>query len=525
MGLTQLSLENTLMSATDTSPITPEKEATSTSTVPHFIGGGFVEGTSGRFSNVYNPAQGKIARRVALANSSEIGRAVDAAKAVFPAWSKTPPLRRARVLNRFQALLEKNMDRLAGIITSEHGKVFSDAKGEVQRGLEVVEFATGISQLLKGEFTENVGTGVDSYSFRQPLGVVAGITPFNFPAMVPLWMFPVALACGNTFVLKPSERDPSLSIEMALLLKEAGLPDGVFNVVNGDKEAVDALLNHRDVEAISFVGSTPIAEYVYSHGTATGKRVQALGGAKNHMVVLPDADLEQTVDALMGAAYGSAGERCMAISVAVAVGDALADELVCRLKQRIATLKVAPGMEKDAEMGPLVTGDHLKKVRGYIDIGSDEGAELLVDGRKATLASDGFFLGATLFDRVKSSMRIYREEIFGPVLSIVRVETFDEALALVSEHEFGNGTAIFTRDGDAARTFSHNVKAGMVGINVPIPVPMAFHSFGGWKRSLFGDHYVHGPEGVRFYTRLKTITGRWPTGIRAGADFHMPVHG
>jgi malonate-semialdehyde dehydrogenase (acetylating)/methylmalonate-semialdehyde dehydrogenase len=501
------------------------KNELSLEALPHFIRGVKVDGTSGRFGNVYNPAAGKVARRVALASKDEVDKAVAAATEAYPSWSQLPPLRRARVLGRFQQLLERNMDRLAAIITAEHGKVFSDARGEVQRGLEVVEFATGIPQLLKGEYTENVGTGVDSYSIRQPLGVVAGITPFNFPAMVPLWMFPVALACGNTFLLKPSERDPSLSIEMALLLKEAGLPDGVFNVINGDKEAVDALLDHRGIEAISFVGSTPIAEYIYARGTATGKRVQALGGAKNHMVVLPDADLDQTVDALMGAAYGSAGERCMAISVAVAVGNRLADELVDRIRSRIATLKIAPGMEEGAEMGPLVNGDHLKKVSGYIDIGVAEGAELTIDGRGAALQSDGFFLGATLFDHVKPSMRIYREEIFGPVLSLVRVNSFDEALDLVNKHEYGNGTAIFTRDGDAARAFSHRVNVGMVGVNVPIPVPMAFHSFGGWKRSLFGDHYVHGPEGVRFYTHLKTITGRWPTGIRAGADFHMPVHG
>jgi malonate-semialdehyde dehydrogenase (acetylating)/methylmalonate-semialdehyde dehydrogenase len=522
MGLTT-SGEN-IMFVSETANAEAIENNSSVVTIPHFIGGRTVDGT-GRFGNVFDPAQGKVARRVAFASAAEIDSAVAAAAAAFPAWSRLPPLRRARILDRFQHLLERDMDRLAGIITSEHGKVFSDAKGEVQRGLEVVEFATGIPHLLKGEYTENVGTGVDSYSIRQPLGVVAGITPFNFPAMVPMWMFPVALACGNTFILKPSERDPSLSIEMALLLKEAGLPDGVFNVVNGDKEAVDALLDHRGIEAISFVGSTPIAEYIYARGTAAGKRVQALGGAKNHMVVLPDADLAQATDALMGAAYGSAGERCMAISVAVAVGDEVADALVHRLKSRIAELKIGPGMEKNAEMGPLITGEHLKKVNGYIDLGTQEGAQLVVDGRDKPVDKRGFFLGATLFDQVKPQMRIYREEIFGPVLSIVRVASFDEALELVNNHEYGNGTAIFTRDGDAARTFSHAVRAGMVGVNVPIPVPMAFHSFGGWKRSLFGDHYVHGPEGVRFYTRLKTITGRWPTGIRAGADYHMPTHG
>jgi malonate-semialdehyde dehydrogenase (acetylating)/methylmalonate-semialdehyde dehydrogenase len=493
--------------------------------VPHYIGGKTVAGKSGRFGDVYNPALGKLSKRVAFAAKSEVDEAVDVACAAFPKWAGLPPLRRARIMMRFRELLEQNLARLAAIITSEHGKVLSDAKGEMQRGLEVVEFATGIPQLLKGEYTEQVGSDVDSYSIRQPLGVVAGITPFNFPAMVPMWMFPVALACGNTFILKPSEKDPSLGIEIAHLLKEAGLPDGVFNVVNGDKEAVDALLDSPKIEAISFVGSTPVASYIYTRGTATGKRVQALGGAKNHMVVLPDADLDQTVDALLGAAYGSAGERCMAISVAVAVGDNLANALVDRLKSKIAALKVAPGEEPGAEMGPLVTGDHMRKVRSYIDIGVNEGAELVVDGRHASLNSEGFFVGASLFDHVKPSMRIYREEIFGPVLSLVRVKDFDAALQLVNEHEFGNGTAIFTRDGDAARAFATGVKVGMVGVNVPIPVPMAFHSFGGWKRSLFGDHYVHGPEGVRFYTRLKTITSRWPTGIRKGADFHMPILG
>jgi len=489
------------------------------------MGGKVVEGASGRFGTVYNPAHGKASKRVAFASKAETDRAVDLAAAAFPDWAAQPPLRRARILNKFRDLLERDLDRLAKIITSEHGKVFLDAKGEVQRGLEVVEFATGIPQLLKGEFTEQVGTGVDSYSMRQPLGVVAGISPFNFPAMVPMWMFPVALACGNTFILKPSEKDPTLGIEMAKLLKEAGLPDGVFNVVNGDKEAVDALLDNPKIEAISFVGSTPIAEYIYSRGTANGKRVQALGGAKNHMVILPDADLDQVVDALMGSAYGSAGERCMAISVAVAVSDPLADALIERLKAKLKTLKIAPGEDPGAEMGPLVTSDHLKKVRGYIDLGVEEGADLVADGRPSPIDSEGFFLGASLFDHVKPSMRIYKEEIFGPVLSMVRVPDFDSALQLVNDHEFGNGTAIFTRDGDAARAFTSGVKAGMVGVNVPIPVPMAFHSFGGWKRSLFGDHYVHGPEGVRFNTRLKTITARWPAGIRKGADFKMPVLG
>jgi len=511
----------------DTSVATKPAAAESvlTEAVPLFIDGQSVQASSGRFGTVYHPSSGKTARRVGFASKADVDRAIGAAAAAFPAWAAAPPLRRARILNRFRELIERDQAKLAAIITSEHGKVLSDAKGEVQRGLEVVEFATGIPHLLKGEYSEEVGTGVDTYSMRQPLGVVAGITPFNFPAMVPLWMFPVALAFGNTFVLKPSEKDPSASIALARLLKEAGLPDGVFNVVHGDKEAVDALLDSPAIDAISFVGSTPIAEYIYTRGTATGKRVQALGGAKNHMVILPDADLDQTVDALMGAAYGSAGERCMAISVAVAVGDQVGDALVERLKSKLGTLRVAPGEEPGAEMGPLVTGDHLKRVRGYIDIGIEEGATLVTDGRQSPLESDGFFVGATLFDHVQPSMRIYREEIFGPVLSVVRVSSFDAALQLVNDHEYGNGTAIFTRDGDAARAFTSGVKVGMVGVNVPIPVPMAFHSFGGWKRSLFGDHYVHGPEGVRFYTRLKTITARWPKGIREGADFKMPVLG
>jgi malonate-semialdehyde dehydrogenase (acetylating)/methylmalonate-semialdehyde dehydrogenase len=502
-----------------------DRPVSAVATVPHFIGGQPVEGDSGRHGDVYNPATGRLSRRVAFASKAEVDAAVTAAAGAFPQWAATPPLRRARILTRFRELLERDLTRLAAVITAEHGKVASDAAGEMQRGTEVVEFASGIPQLLKGEFTEEVGTGVDSYSVRQPLGVVAGITPFNFPAMVPLWMFPVALACGNCFILKPSEKDPSMSIELARLLQEAGLPDGVFNVINGDKDAVDAIIGHPGIEAISFVGSTPIAEYIYSHGTSTGKRVQALGGAKNHMVIMPDADLDQATDALVGAAYGSAGERCMAISVAVVVGDALADEMVARVKGRLASLKVAPGDQPGAEMGPLVTDAHLQRVRGYIDLGVEEGAELVADGRTPPLDSEGFFLGPTLFDRVSPGMRIYREEIFGPVLSVVRVPDFEAALSLVNEHEYGNGTAIFTRDGDVARVFSNRVKAGMVGVNVPIPVPMAFHSFGGWKRSLFGDHYVHGPEGVRFYTRLKTITERWPTGIRKGAEFKMPVMG
>jgi malonate-semialdehyde dehydrogenase (acetylating)/methylmalonate-semialdehyde dehydrogenase len=493
--------------------------------IRHFINGRLVAGRSGRSAPVFNPATGEETGRVPLAGAEEIGEAVAAARAAFPTWAATTPLRRARVLNRFLRLLEDNDERIAALITAEHGKVLSDAKGELARGIEVVEFATGAPHLLKGEITENVGTRVDSHALRQPLGVVAGITPFNFPAMVPMWMFPVALACGNCFILKPSERDPSASLVLAELLKEAGLPDGVFNVVHGDKQAVDAILNEPRIAAVSFVGSTPIARYIYETAARTGKRCQALGGAKNHMIVMPDADLDLAVDALMGAAYGSAGERCMAISVAVPVGDQIADALIERLEPKVRGLKVGPGTDPEAEMGPLVTAQHLAKVQNYIDVGEREGAELVVDGRGLKLQGyeDGFFIGGTLFDRVTTDMTIYREEIFGPVLSVVRARDYEAAATMINEHEYGNGTAIFTRDGDAAREFAHQIQVGMVGINVPIPVPMAFHSFGGWKSSLFGDHHMHGPEGVRFYTKLKTITSRWPTGIRAGADFVMPT--
>jgi malonate-semialdehyde dehydrogenase (acetylating)/methylmalonate-semialdehyde dehydrogenase len=492
--------------------------------IHHYIEGRESAGRSGRFGDVYNPALGSVARRVAFASAEEVGQAIAAAQAAFPAWAATPPLRRARVMFKFKELVERDADKLAQLISSEHGKVVSDAKGEVQRGLEVVEFACGIPHLLKGEFSEQVGTGIDSWSVRQPLGVCAGITPFNFPAMVPMWMFPIAIACGNTFVLKPSERDPSASVLLAQLLNEAGLPDGVLNVVHGDKVAVDALLTDPRVASVSFVGSTPIAEYIYRTGSAHGKRVQALGGAKNHLVVMPDADLEQAVDALIGAAYGSAGERCMAISVAVAVGE-VADALVERLAQRARSLKISTGADESAEMGPLVTRQHLDKVVGYLAAGEKEGAKLVVDGRGHRVPGyeEGFFLGGCLFDNVKPNMSIYREEIFGPVLSVVRVPDFDQAVELVNAHEYGNGVSIFTRDGDAAREFAARVQIGMVGINVPIPVPVAFHSFGGWKRSLFGDHYMYGAEGVRFFTRLKTITGRWPAGIRKGAEFVMPT--
>jgi malonate-semialdehyde dehydrogenase (acetylating) / methylmalonate-semialdehyde dehydrogenase len=493
--------------------------------IPHFIGGKRVQGRGSRATPVFNPATGEATGRVALATTEEVAQAVEVAKAAFPGWARTTPLRRARVLNRFLRLLDEQGDQIAEVIVAEHGKVFSDAQGEIARGIEVVEFATGAPHLLKGEITENVGTRVDSHSLRQPLGVVAGITPFNFPAMVPMWMFPVALACGNCFILKPSERDPSASLLLADMLKEAGLPDGVFNVVQGDKEAVDGLLHHSDVQAVSFVGSTPIARYIYETAARTGKRAQALGGAKNHMIVMPDADLDLAVDALMGAAYGAAGERCMAISVAVPVGDEVADALISRLEPRIRGLKIGPGNDPEAEMGPLVTAQHRDKVKNYIDIGEREGAKLVIDGRGLSLQGyeNGFFLGGTLFDRVTPEMTIYKEEIFGPVLSVVRADGYDQAAQMINAHEFGNGTAIFTRDGDAAREFAHQIQVGMVGINVPIPVPMAFHSFGGWKASLFGDHHMHGPEGVRFYTRLKTITSRWPTGIRRGADFVMPT--
>ena len=491
--------------------------------LPHFINGKAAPGNSNCHADVFDPASGKVSARVPLASAQDVSKAVDAAEAAFPPWANTTPLNRARVMFRFKELLERNADKLAAIITSEHGKVLSDARGEVTRGLEVVEFACGIPHLLKGEHSMNVGRDVDSWSEYAPLGVVAGITPFNFPAMVPLWMFPVAIACGNAFVLKPSERDPSAATFMAGLLKQAGLPDGVFNVVHGDKVAVDALLDEPCVQAISFVGSTPIAEYIYARGCAAGKRVQALGGAKNHMLVMPDADLDGAASALLGAGYGSAGERCMAISVAVCVGGATADALVAKLAPKVAALKIGPGCT-DPEMGPLVTAAHRDKVRGYVDLGIEEGATLVVDGRAQTVDghADGFFLGGCLFDHVTAEMRIYREEIFGPVLCVMRAADFESALKLVDEHEFGNGTSIFTRDGGAAREFAHRVQAGMVGINVPIPVPMAFHSFGGWKRSIFGPLHVHGPDGVRFYTRLKTITARWPEGARH-AEFVMPT--
>jgi malonate-semialdehyde dehydrogenase (acetylating)/methylmalonate-semialdehyde dehydrogenase len=497
---------------------------TSATPVGHFIGGEHVVNPAARTQAVWNPATGTVARQLHLAAAEEVGAAVATAQAAWPRWAETPPIKRARVLQNFLALLNEHRDRLAAMITAEHGKVFSDAQGEVMRGIDVVEFACGAPQLLKGDYTDQVSTGIDNWTLRQPLGVVAGITPFNFPFMVPCWMFPLALACGNAFVLKPSERDPSPSLLIAELLQRAGLPDGVFNVVQGDKVAVEALLGHPDVKALSFVGSTPIAQFIYETGAHHGKRVQALGGAKNHMVVMPDADIEQSIDALMGAAYGSAGERCMAISVAVLVGD-VADRLLPKLKERVRALKVLPGMEPQAEMGPVVTREALERIEGYIDIGVKEGATLLVDGRglKVPGYDDGFFTGGTLFDNVKPTMRIYKEEIFGPVLSCVRVPDFTAAVDLVNAHEFGNGVACFTSDGNVAREFARRIQVGMVGINVPIPVPMAWHGFGGWKRSLFGDMHAYGEEGVRFYTKQKSVMQRWPASIGKGAEFTMPV--
>ena len=495
-------------------------------TLGNFIDGRRVASNSSRKAVVFDPATGNKRLEVSLSSADETRAAIANASEAFISWSKVTPLSRARVMFRFKELVEKHSDELAELITSEHGKVFSDAKGELIRGLEVVEFACGIPHLLKGEHSLNVGRDVDSYSQMMPMGVCAGISPFNFPAMVPMWMFPVAIACGNTFVMKPSEKDPSTPIRLAELLKEAGLPDGVFNVVNGDKESVDVLLTDKRIQSVSFVGSTPIAEYVYSTASAHGKRVQALGGAKNHMVIMPDADPDQVVSSLMGAAYGSAGERCMAISVAVCVGEAVADKLVNDLVAEINTMKVGAGMGADEpNMGPLVTREHADKVLNYINHGVSEGASLVVDGRDFVVAGNenGYFVGPTLFDHVTPGMRIYDEEIFGPVLSIVRVGSYEEAVGLVNSHEYGNGTAIFTRDGDTARQYTESVQVGMIGINVPIPVPMAFHSFGGWKRSLFGPLHMHGPDGVRFYTRMKTITARWPTGLRAGAEFSMPT--
>lgn len=494
----------------------------------HFIDGATVEGSSGNFSPVFDPSTGTIRARLPLADEAEVDRAVRSAAAAFPGWAATPALTRARILFRFKQLLEQHADTLSALISAEHGKVASDARGSLQRGIEVVEFACGVPHLLKGEFSAGIGEDMDCFSLRQPLGVCVGITPFNFPAMVPMWMFPVAIACGNTFVLKPSEKVPSCSLKLAALLHEAGLPDGVLNVLGGDARAVDALLTHPLVRAVSFVGSTPVARHIYATAAAAGKRVQALAGAKNHLVVLPDADLDQTVDALMGAAYGSAGERCMAVPVAVAVGTA-AEPLVERLAGRVRALRLGPSTDPQAEMGPLISAEHRAKVLSYVDLGVREGAELVVDGRRVSLQGweDGFFLGGSLFDRVTPAMRIYQDEIFGPVLGIVRCADLDAALSLIEANRFGNGAAVFTRSGAAARAFGQRVQAGMVGVNVAIPVPLAFHSFGGWKQSLFGDHAMHGPEGVRFYTRLKTVTSRWPRSADGSREdvFAMPTFG
>ena len=491
--------------------------------IGHFIGGHVVDGAGERYADVFNPALGEPCARVTLGGVDEVNAAVFAASAAFPAWSATPPLARSRILFKYLQLCQQHTDEFAAMITREHGKTFSDAQGEVARGIEVVEFACGIPQLLKGEFTDQIARGIDAWSMRQPLGVVAGITPFNFPVMVPMWMFPVALACGNTFVLKPSERDPSPSLLHARLLKEAGLPDGVFNVVQGDKTAVDALLDNPEVQAISFVGSTPIAEYIYARGSANGKRVQALGGAKNHMVVMPDADMDMAVDALIGAAYGSAGERCMAISVAVAIGDA-GDKLVAALAERTSSLKIGEGMSAGMEMGPVVTQAARQRIERLIGEGVEQGATLVVDGRghKVEGFENGFFVGGTLFDHVQPSMSIYQEEIFGPVLCVVRLPDVGSAVELINANEYGNGVAVFTRDGGVAREFVRQIQVGMVGVNVPLPVPMAFNSFGGWKRSMFGDHHAYGPEGVRFYTRHKAVMQRWPNTASAGVEFAFP---
>jgi len=494
-----------------------------TQELQHYINGKRVNGTSGRFGNVYNPATGEVTKQAPLASKEEVRAAVENAQAALKGWSSTPPAKRAQVLFKFRDLIIHNTDELAELLSNEHGKTLDDAKGSIGRGLEVVEFACGTPHLLKGEFTESAAKGVDVHSTRQPVGVCAGITPFNFPAMVPMWMFPMALACGNTFILKPSERDPSCGLRLAELMSEAGLPDGVLNVVNGDKEAVDALLTDPGVKAISFVGSTPIGRYIYSKGCANDKRVQALCGAKNHMIIMPDADMNQVVDAAMGAAYGSAGERCMAISVAVPVGEDTANRFIEAMTPRVRDLKVGPYNDPASEMGPVVTREAQQKILGLINSGIEQGANLVVDGRDVNLQGyeNGFFVGGCLFDNVTTDTDIYKQEIFGPVLTVVRANEYGGAVDMINNHAYGNGTAIFTRDGDAARDFAKNIQIGMVGVNVPIPVPVAYHSFGGWKDSLFGDHSIHGMEGVRFYTKLKTVTSRWPSGIREGAAFNF----
>ena len=492
--------------------------------INHFINGKEYISKSDRFGDISNPASGEKIGSVSFANKDDVALAIQNASDAQKKWAATPPLARSRVMFKFKELIIRDMDKLAIELTNEHGKILSDSVGSLTRGMEVVEFACGIPHLLKGEFSENVGTEIDSWSTRQPLGVCVGISPFNFPAMVPMWMFVMSIACGNSFILKPSEKDPTVPYMMGDILKEAGLPDGVFNVVNGDKEAVDLLITDPKVESVSFVGSTPVAEYIYHTSSKHNKRVQSLGGAKNHMIVMPDADLDQVVDGLIGAGYGSAGERCMALSVAVAVGD-VGDKLIKKLTPRVQSLKVGPGTDPEVEMGPLISKQHLDKVTSFVDRGVQEGADLLVDGRSISLQGyeNGYFIGGCLFDNVQENMSIYKEEIFGPVMSVVRKPTFNDALDLVNGHEFGNGTTIYTRDGDTARAFANQCKIGMVGVNVPIPVPMAFHSFGGWKRSLFGDHAMHGMDGVRFFTRLKTVTSRWPTGIRQGAEFTIPT--
>ena len=491
----------------------------------HFIGGKHVKGTSGRFTDAYQPMTGDVISKVPLASRAEMRAAVENAKAAQPAWAATNPQRRARVLMKFVDLINQNMESLAELLAREHGKTIPDARGDIQRGLEVVEFCIGAPHMLKGEFTDGAGPGIDIYSMRQALGVVAGITPFNFPAMIPMWKFAPAIACGNAFILKPSERDPGVPMRLAELMMEAGLPAGILNVVNGDKEAVDAILEDPDIKAVGFVGSTPIAEYIYSKGCANGKRVQCFGGAKNHMVVMPDADMDQTVDALIGAGYGSAGERCMAISVAVPVGQKTADELVKRLIPRVEALKIGPSTDLQADYGPVVTAAHLAKIKDYVDIGVKEGAKLAVDGRgfKMQGYENGFYMGGCLFDHVTTDMRIYKEEIFGPVLSVARANDYEQAVKMINDHEYGNGVAIFTRDGDAARDFASRINVGMVGVNVPIPVPIAYYTFGGWKRSGFGDLNQHGADAFRFYTKTKTITSRWPSGIKDGASFVIPT--
>ncbi len=497
-----------------------------TQELTHFIGGKHVKGTSGRFSDVFNPATGEVQAKCPLASADEVRAAVENGLAAQPGWAATNPQRRARVMMKFVSLLQRDMDKLAEALSREHGKTLPDAKGDVQRGLEVAEFCIGAPHLLKGEYTQSAGPGIDMYSMRQPLGVVAGITPFNFPAMIPMWKFCPAIAAGNAFVLKPSERDPSVPLMLAELMLEAGAPEGILNVVNGDKGAVDALLDDPDVAAIGFVGSTPIAQYVYARGCAAGKRVQCFGGAKNHMIVMPDADMDQAVDALVGAGYGAAGERCMAVSVAVPVGEETADRLIKKLAPRVESLKIGPYTAgDDVDFGPLVTREAYTRVRGLIDRGVEEGAELVVDGREFRLQGyeQGNFIGGCLFDRVTKDMDIYKTEIFGPVLSTVRAKTYEEALGLAMDHEYGNGAAIFTRDGDTARDFSDRINIGMVGINVPIPVPLAYHTFGGWKKSVFGDLNQHGPDAFRFYTRTKTVTTRWPSGVKEGAEFSIPV--